>query len=122
MRRGFTMVELLAVLAIVALLLSLAVPRYFQSEQRAKEKVLQQNLHQMREAIQQYYADKGRYPDQLETLAREKYLRQIPVDPVTESPATWIVVAPAAASSGGVYDVRSGAPGASSNGRAFSEL
>ena len=120
--RGFTLVELLVVFAIIAVLLAIAVPRYFGSETRAKETVLKENLHVMREAIQQYYADKGRYPETLETLATEKYLRQIPLDPVTESAATWVVVPPQDAGKGGVYDVKSGAPGASADGKAFSEL
>jgi general secretion pathway protein G len=116
------MIELLVVLAVVGLLLAIAVPRYFQSEQRAREKVLQENLHRMREAIQQYYADKGRYPAQLEVLAREKYLRQIPIDPMTESPGTWVVVSPGGIAAGGIHDVRSGAPGRTADGKAFSEL
>jgi len=120
--RGFTLVELLVVFAIIAVLLAIAVPRYFSSETRAKETVLKENLYVMREAIQQYYADKGRYPETLEALATEKYLRQIPLDPVTESAATWIVVPPQDTGKGGVYDVHSGAPGAGADGKAFSEL
>ena len=120
--RGFTLVELLVVFAIIAVLLAIAVPRYFSSETRAKETVLKENLYVMREAIQQYYADKGRYPETLEALATEKYLRQIPLDPVTESAATWVIVPPQDAGKGGVYDVKSGAPGAGSDGKAFSEL
>ncbi len=120
--RGFTLVELLVVFAIIAVLLAIAVPRYFSSETRAKETVLKENLYVMRQAIQQYYADKGRYPETLETLATEKYLRQIPLDPVTESAATWVVVPPEQADKGGVYDVKSGAPGAGADGKAFAEL
>ena len=122
LRRGFTLIELAIVLAIVALLLTIAVPRYFSSEDRAKEKVLRQNLLSMREAIQQYYGDKGRYPERLDALAREKYLREIPLDPLTESSATWIVIPPEPGGRGGVADVRSGAPGATAAGKAFSEL
>lgn len=121
-RRGFTLVELLAALAIVAVLLAVAAPRYFQGEQAAREKALVENLRRMREAIQQYHADKGRYPERLETLAQEKYLRSIPVDPVTESAATWIVVPPSPPERGGVYDVRSGAHGVASTGARMSDL
>jgi general secretion pathway protein G len=119
--RGFTLVELLVVFAIIGVLLGIAVPRYFASEARAREAVLKENLHKMREAIQQYYADKGRYPEKLESLAAEKYLRQIPLDPVSESAATWVVVPPENADKGGVYDVKSGAPGAGTDGKPFSE-
>ena len=120
--RGFTLVELLVVFAIIGVLLAIAVPRYFASETRARETVLKENLYQMREAIQQYYADKGKYPEQLEALAAEKYLRSIPLDPVTERADTWVVVPPQDAGKGGVYDVKSGAQGAGIDGKPFSEL
>ena len=113
-KRGFTLIELLVVLAIIGVLLALAAPRYFSSVDRSKEAVLRENLHQMREAIQQYYADKGKYPETLETLATERYLRKVPIDPITERADTWIVVPPPDGTQSGVFDVRSGAPG---NGR-----
>ena len=118
---GFTLIELLVVLAIVATLLMLAVPRYFSSLDRSKEAVLKENLYQMRDAIGKYYADKGRYPESVETLAAEKYLRRVPVDPITESAATWVTVPPEDPQKSGVYDVRSGAPGAAGNGTAYGE-
>jgi general secretion pathway protein G len=117
---GFTLIELLVVMTIVALLLTLALPRYFGSIDRSKEAVLKENLHQMREAISRYYADKGRYPESLETLAADKYLRRVPLDPITESTGTWQVVQPEDAQKSGVYDVRSGAPGKASNGSEYS--
>jgi general secretion pathway protein G len=120
--RGFTLVELMVVLAVIALLLTIAVPRYIGGQDRAKENVLRENLYQMREAIQQYYADKGRYPEELQTLATEKYLRSIPLDPVTERADTWVVVPPQDAGKGGVYDVHSGAPGAGADGKPFAEM
>jgi general secretion pathway protein G len=118
---GFTLIELLVVMTIVALLLTLALPRYFGSIDRSKEAVLKENLHQMREAISRYYADKGRYPESLETLAADKYLRRVPLDPITESTGTWQVVQPEDAQKSGVYDVRSGAPGKASNGSEYSQ-
>jgi general secretion pathway protein G len=118
---GFTLIELLVVMTIVALLLTLALPRYFGSIDRSKEAVLKENLHQMREAISRYYADKGRYPESLETLAADKYLRRVPLDPITESTGTWQVVQPEDAQKGGVYDIRSGAPGKSRDGSEYSQ-
>jgi general secretion pathway protein G len=119
--RGFTLIELVVVLAIVATLLTLALPRYFSSIDRSKEAVLKENLFQMRDAIGKYYADKGRYPDSLETLATEKYLYRLPLDPVTESVATWVMVPPQDPQKGGVYDVKSGAQGRALDGSAYAE-
>ena len=108
-------------MTIVALLLTLALPRYFGSLDRSKEAVLKENLHQMREAISRYYADKGRYPESLDALAADKYLRRVPLDPITESVATWQVVQPQDAQKGGVYDVKSGAPGKGQDGSEYSQ-
>ena len=118
-RRGFTLIELLVVLAILATLLTLAIPRYFSSIEKSKEAVLKENLAQMRDAISRYHADRGRYPETLESLATDKYLRKVPLDPLTDSAATWIVVPPEDRDKGGVYDVRSGAPGTGLDGSAF---
>src|SRR5882762_11024382 len=93
-RRGFTLIELLVVLSIVAMLLTLALPRYFSSVDKSKEAVLKENLYQMRDAISKYYADKGKYPESLDSLMTDKYLRKVPLDPITESAATWIAVPP----------------------------
>lgn len=120
-RRGFTLIELLVVLAIIATLLLLATPRYFSSLEKSKEAVLKENLFQVRDAISQHYADKGRYPESIEMLVTEKYLRRAPVDPVTESTATWIVVPPQDLQKGRVYDVKSGAPGTATDGTPYSE-
>ena len=119
--RGFTLIELLVVMTIIAVLLTIAVPRYFHSTDKAKEAVLRQDLAQFRIAIDQYHADRGKYPNQLEDLVEKKYLRNIPQDPVTESTATWIVVPPADSASGQVYDVKSGAQGAGIDGKQYSE-
>jgi general secretion pathway protein G len=120
-RAGFTLIELLVVLAVVATLLTLAVPRYFSSLDRSKEAVLKENLFQMRDAIGKYYADKGKYPDSVDALAAEKYLRRVPLDPVTDSASTWVAVPPEDAQKGGLFDVRSGAPGKASDGSAYSD-
>lgn len=120
MRKGFTLIELMIVLAIVATLLSIAVPRYYSSIDRSKEAVLKENLYQMRDAIGKYHADKGKYPESLAALESDKYLRKLPLDPITDSTATWIVVPPEDPQKGGVFDVRSGAQGKALDGTEFS--
>ena len=115
------MIELLVVMAIIALLLTLAIPRYFGSLERSKEAVLREDLYQLRDAIGKYYGDKGKYPESLDALASEKYLRKVPVDPITESTATWVVVAPEDPQKGGVVDVKSGAQGKASDGSVYAE-
>jgi general secretion pathway protein G len=119
-RSGFTLIELLVVMAIIGVLLTIAVPRYFTSLDRSKEVVLKENLYQMRDAIGKYYADKGKYPESLAALESEKYLRKVPLDPITDSTTTWLVVTPEDPQKGGVYDVRSGAPGKALDGTEFS--
>jgi general secretion pathway protein G len=119
--RGFTLIELLVVLAILALLLSLAAPRYFNSVERSKETVLKHNLVQIREALDKHFADTGKYPNMLEDLVSKHYLRSPPEDPVAGSTTSWIVVPPADPAMGGVYDVRSGAPGHAQDGSSYSD-
>ena len=116
---GFTLIELLVVMAIIATLLTLAVPHYFHSTDRAKEAVLKQNLSLMRESIDKYYGDRGRYPDSLEDLVSKKYLRKVPFDPITDSNTTWLTVPPEEAGKGVVYDVKSGAAGTALDGSAY---
>ncbi len=121
-KRGFTLIELLVVLGIVALLLMLAVPRFFPSVDKTKETILLDNLRNTRAVIDQYHADTGRYPDSLEQLVEKKYLARVPVDPVTESESTWVIVPPEAdGEPGAVYDIRSGAPGNGRDGRPYAE-
>ena len=120
-RAGFTLIEIMVVMAIIATLLALAVPRYFSSVEKSKEAVLKQNLALTRDALQKYYADKGRYPDKLEDLARDKYLRKIPLDPITATTSSWFIVPPPDADKGGVYDIQSGAPGKSVDGTPYGE-
>ena len=105
---GFTLIELLVVMAIIATLLSLVAPRYFNSLNKAKEAVLRQDLVMMRNAIDQFYSDFGKYPLDLEEMVDKKYLRNIPVDPFTESKETWNVMPPPKLMDSGVYNVHSG--------------
>ncbi len=119
LRAGFTLIELLVVLAIVALLLTLAVPRYLPRIDGARETILLDNLRNTREVIDQFYSDTGRYPDSLGQLVEKKYLRNVPVDPITESSATWIVVPPEDGAKGAVYSIKSGAPGNDRSGKPY---
>ena len=109
--KGFTLVELMVVLAVIALLLSVVVPDYMGRMRRAEEAVLQQNLSLMRDALDKHYADAGKYPTSLEELVAKHYLRSIPKDPFTQSAATWVAVPPQDTRKGNVWDVRSGAKG-----------
>jgi general secretion pathway protein G len=105
-------------------LLSVALPRYFGSIDRSKEATLKQSLSVMRDAIDQFYSDQGRYPDSLGELQERRYVRSIPVDPVTGSSESWIVVAPPPGPDvkGAVYDVKSGADGKATGGTEFSNF
>lgn len=118
-RTGFTLIELLVVMAVIATLLALVAPRYFSNIDRAKETVLKTNLAQIRDAIGRYNADKGKYPADLETLVKERYLRDLPVDPVAESTQKWLIVPPEDPKQGGVFDVKSGAEGEASDGTPY---
>jgi general secretion pathway protein G len=115
---GFTLVELIVVLTVIALLLSIVVPDYVGRMRRAEEAALKQNLAVMREALDKHFADVGRYPTTLDELVAKRYLRSIPDDPLTQA-KTWLVVAPADPKRGGVYDVKSAAKGTGSNGTPY---
>jgi general secretion pathway protein G len=108
---GFTLVELMVVLTIIALLLSIVVPHYMGRMQRAEESVLQENLAIMRDALDKHYADAGKYPQTLDELVAKRYLRSIPRDPFTQSSATWTAVPPADPAKGAIFDIHSGAKG-----------
>jgi general secretion pathway protein G len=118
---GFTLIELLVVLGIVALLLTLAVPRFFPSIDGARETILADNLRSTRAVIDQFYADTGRYPESLDQLVEKKYLPALPFDPVLESSDGWTLVPPEDPSKGGLYDLHSAAPGKGRNGKPYSE-
>lgn len=121
-QRGFTLIELLVVLTIIGVLLSIASPRYFASLERSKEVALRQDLSVMRGAIANFYSDTNRYPESLDELVQRKYLKAIPVDPITESSKTWQSVAPPNPKETGLYDVFSGAKGNTRDGQRFSDL
>jgi len=117
--RGFTLIELLVVLAIVAVMLTLAIPRYYSQLDQAKESVLRENLRATRDVLDRYYGDTGRYPESLEELVEKRYLRDLPVDPITESSSTWVLVPVPEGYRGSVYDLRSGSPATAKNGTPY---
>ncbi|WP_193317021.1 type II secretion system protein [Janthinobacterium sp. FT14W] len=119
LQRGFTLIELLVVMALIGMLLSLSVPRYFGNVDKAKESVLRQNLAQTRDAIDKYFGDNGRYPDSLDEIVTRRYLRRLPVDPITDRSDSWVIVAPEKKDMGGVFDVRSGATGRARDGSEY---
>lgn len=121
LRNGFTLIELLVAMTIIALLLSIVAPRYFNSVSKAEEAVLKEDLTLMRDALDKYHSDTGRYPDVLDDLVSKKYLRKIPIDPVTKSAATWIVVPPASAEQGAIFDIKSGAQGKGRDGSSYGD-
>jgi general secretion pathway protein G len=120
--RGFTLIELLVVMAIIGLLLALSLPRYFASIDKSKETVLKENLRVTRTQIDRFFADRGRHPGSLDELVTEKYLRSLPVDPITESSNSWILVPPTDSDERGVADLKSGARGTARDGTPYDAL
>jgi general secretion pathway protein G len=120
--KGFTLIEILVVMAIIALLLSIALPRYFGSVEKSKEVALKENLQVLRTGIDRFHTDKGRFPNDLAELVSEKYFRSIPVDPVTESANSWILVPSRNIDSPGIEDVKSGAPGQTRDHTPYGQL
>jgi general secretion pathway protein G len=123
---GWTLIELMVVIALVMILATMALVQYRNSVTSAKEATLRSQLFIMRDAIDQYYADKGRYPDSIQTLVSESYLRAVPRDPITTSSDTWQTVAaePEAGqitASAGIFDVKSGAEGTALDGSRYSD-
>ena len=128
MRRagGFTLIELLIVIALISILATMGVVQYRNSVQSAKEATLRTDLFRMRDAIDQYYADKAKYPASLDALVSDGYMRQIPRDPITQSADTWQTV-PAEPEPGntstdpGIYNIKSGAQGTGLDGTSYSD-
>ena len=119
--RGFTLIELMVVMTVIALLISISVPRYFNSVEKAKEATLKQSLSVMRSAIDKFYGDNERYPASINELVTKKYIRAVPMDPITESTETWVTQAPSMDTSNAVFDIKSGAPGSAKDGTAYAE-
>ncbi len=118
-RSGFTLIELIVVISILGILLSIALPNYKNSVLQAREAVLRENLYRLRDLIDQYQSDKGRYPESLEALVTDGYLRKVPPDPISASP--WVEIPPefdeaTGEAPTGVYDVYSLAEGAALDG------
>jgi general secretion pathway protein G len=116
---GFTLIELLVVLSIVALLMTMALPRYFNSLERSHEVVLKENLQVMRSLLDKFYADKGRFPESLTELVEQRYLRAIPIDPISDTDKSWISIPAKDTEKGGISDVKSGAQGVDKNGQPY---
>ena len=132
--QGFTLLELIVVVAIIGILATIAMPALKNVPIRARETVLKTNLRTLRDVIDQHYGDKGRYPTTLEALVEEGYLRKIPTDPITKSSDTWVLVyeetdpdnPPAETETSedgqpGIIDVKSGAPGLSQDGQSYGD-
>jgi general secretion pathway protein G len=124
--RGFTLIEVLIVVTLIVVLASVGMSTYQNSVRRAREAVLREDLFRMRDAIDQYYADKNKYPQSLQDLVSSGYLREIPKDPMTDSAETWTTV-PAEIEAGnptaepGVYDVKSGSEAMSMDGSRYAD-
>jgi len=110
-RRGFTLIELLVVMAIVATLLTIAAPRYFGHVEKAREAALRETLAVVRDAIDKYHADNGRYPSDLQVLVQQRYLARAPRDPMTEHVDDWTLVP--APNEPGIWDLHSSSAGVS---------
>ncbi|RBL82040.1 type II secretion system protein G [Streptomyces cavourensis] len=115
-QKGFTLIELLVVMAIIATLTAFVAPGYLKQSDRAKETVLRHNLAVVREALEGYRGDRDRDPESLEVLVQDRYLREVPLDPITGKRDSWILIP---GPDGGVGDLASGAPGRGLDGRTY---
>lgn len=123
---GFTMIELMVVMSLIVVFATMGLVQYRYSVVRSREAVLREDLFRLRDALDQYYADKNRYPTELEGLVSEGYLRRIPEDPFTESSSTWQAVPAepdpnAAFEAPGVYDVKSGSEAVALDGTRYAD-
>lgn len=125
-RRGFTMIELMVVMSLIVILATMGLVQYRQSIVRSQEAVLKEDLFRLRDAIDQYYADKNQYPSNLEALVTDGYLRTLPKDPFTTSESTWQTVQAEpdprnTTAEPGVYDVKSGSDATALDGSKYNE-
>ncbi|MBI1873947.1 MAG: prepilin-type N-terminal cleavage/methylation domain-containing protein [Acidobacteria bacterium] len=123
---GFTLIELTVVIALIVVLAGISLVQYRNSLIRAQEGVLKEDLFRMRDAIDQYYADRSKYPPDLQALVAEGYLRQVPEDPFTKSSSTWVTIPaepdPANPNAEpGIFDVKSGASGTALDGTNYAD-
>ncbi len=124
--KGFTLIELIIVITVIGILVGLGIPQYKNATKRAREAALKENLFTLRKLINQYYVDKGKYPQSLQTLVEEEYLFRIPPDPMTKSTETWVIIPQVltmeemtTGSMPGIVDVQSGSEEISTEGTAY---
>jgi general secretion pathway protein G len=124
--RGFTLIELLVVMSLIVILAGMSMVAYKDSVQRGREAVLKEDLFRMRDAIDQYYADRSKYPQTLEDLVSTGYLRKVPIDPITQSSESWQLVQAEPdpnnlAAEVGIYDIKSGSEGTALDGSKYAD-
>nr|WP_314584447.1 type II secretion system protein [uncultured Pseudomonas sp.] len=120
-QKAFTLIELLVVMAIIATLMTIAVPRYFSSLENSRETALRQSLSVMREALDHYYGDTGHYPESLDDMVTHRYLRSLPQDPITGRSDMWVIVPPPEGVQGSVADIKSRSTGRARDGSLFGQ-
>ena len=119
--QGFTLIELLVVMAIIAVLLTIAVPRYFHALERSRETVLRQDLSVLREAIDKHFGDLGQYPDSIGALVERKYIKAVPIDPITATAESWTMVVSEDPDHPGIRDIHSGSDQQAIDGTQYRE-